>query len=72
VKTIPEDTFSKTILFNTGKSSFKSGITSQLDGMMEIFKEFPTAEFAVRGYTDSTGGAPRNLSLIFRTQSYYF
>tara|TARA_B110000240_G_scaffold197572_1_gene253258 strand:+ start:5228 stop:6577 length:1350 start_codon:yes stop_codon:yes gene_type:complete len=63
VKTIPLDTFSKTILFNTGKSSFKSGITSQLDGMMEIFKEFPTSQFAVRGYTDSTGGASRNLSL---------
>jgi outer membrane protein OmpA-like peptidoglycan-associated protein len=57
------DTFAKAILFNTGKSSFKTGITSQLDGMLALLKEFPKSEFAVRGYTDSTGGASRNLSL---------
>jgi OOP family OmpA-OmpF porin len=57
------DTFAEAILFNTGRASFKSGITKSLDGMIAIMNEFPTSEFAVRGFTDSTGSAALNLKL---------
>jgi len=57
------DTFAKNILFNTGKASFKSGVTTVLEGMLELLKEYPKSEFAVRGYTDSTGSDALNLRL---------
>ncbi|MFT5250337.1 MAG: OOP family OmpA-OmpF porin [bacterium] len=57
------DAFAKAILFNIGRASFKAGITKELDGMLAIINEFPTAEFAIRGYTDTTGSASGNLKL---------
>jgi OOP family OmpA-OmpF porin len=57
------NTFEKNILFNTGKANFKSGVTVVLEGMLELLNEYPKAEFAVRGYTDSTGSDPLNLRL---------
>jgi len=57
------DAFAKAILFNLGRASFKSGITKELDGMLSIMKEFPTSEFVVRGFTDSSGSASGNLRL---------
>ena len=57
------DTFAKAILFNSNRSSFKSGVTKQLDGMIEIMNNFPKAKFIIKGYTDSTGSAAYNLKL---------
>jgi OOP family OmpA-OmpF porin len=57
------DTFAKAILFNTGRASFKSGVSKQIDGMLAIMNEFPKAEFDIKGYTDSTGSASNNLKL---------
>ena len=57
------DTFAKSILFNTGRASFKPGITKQLDGMLVIMNKFPKANFVIKGFTDNTGGASVNLSL---------
>jgi OOP family OmpA-OmpF porin len=57
------DTFANAILFNTGRASFKSGVTEVLDGMLAIINEYPTAEFAIRGFTDTIGSASNNLKL---------
>src|SRR5690554_4521086 len=47
--------YGKTILFNTGKSTFQNVSYSALDSMVEVMKQFPNAKFAVEGHTDSTG-----------------
>ena len=47
--------FAKTILFNSGRSTFKAGVTDKLDGIVKIMNEFPKATFVVEGHTDSTG-----------------
>jgi OOP family OmpA-OmpF porin len=57
------DAFANAILFNTGRASFKLGVTNELDGMVAIMNQFPSAEFAVRGYTDTIGSASNNLKL---------
>ena len=57
------DTFAKSILFNSNRSSFKSGVSAQLDGMIEIMNKFPKANFIIKGYTDNTGSAAYNLKL---------
>ena len=57
------NTFAKAILFNTEKVSFKSGVTKELDGMLAIMNEFPTSEFVIKGYTDTTGSVSGNLKL---------
>ncbi|WKD85585.1 Outer membrane porin F [Polaribacter huanghezhanensis] len=53
----------KFILFNTGKHSFKSGVTKKLDDIIAIMNEFPKATFVVEGHTDSSGGAALNLRI---------
>lgn len=55
--------FAKQILFNSGRSSFKRGVTKQLDGIVETMNKFPKAKFAVEGYTDSSGKASTNQKL---------
>lgn len=57
------DTFAKAILFYTEKATFKPGSTEQLDGMLAIMNKFPLSEFAIRGYTDTTGSISGNLKL---------
>jgi OOP family OmpA-OmpF porin len=57
------DAFANSILFNTGRASFKEGVTGELDGMLAIMNQFPSAEFEINGYTDSTGSASNNLKL---------
>jgi OOP family OmpA-OmpF porin len=57
------DAFANAILFNTGRASFKLGVTNELDGMVAIMNQFPSAEFAIKGYTDSIGSASNNLKL---------
>jgi outer membrane protein OmpA-like peptidoglycan-associated protein len=55
--------FANAILFNTGRASFKSGATNEIDGMLAIMNQFPTAEFAIKGFTDTIGSASNNLKL---------
>lgn len=55
--------FAKTILFNSGRSTFKAGVTDKLDGIVKIMNEFPKATFVVEGHTDSTGSAKINQKL---------
>ncbi|NVK51816.1 MAG: OmpA family protein [Flavobacteriaceae bacterium] len=53
----------KHILFNTGKYSFKPGVTKKLDEIVDIMNKFPKATFVIEGHTDSTGSAPVNLRI---------
>ncbi len=57
------DAFAKSIYFNSGKSTFKPGVTKQLDGIVAIMKQFPEAKFVVEGHTDSQGAAAYNQKL---------
>ncbi|WP_445747721.1 OmpA family protein [Polaribacter sp.] len=45
----------KFILFNTGKSTFKSGVTKKLDMIFDVMDKNPKANFLIEGHTDSTG-----------------
>ena len=64
VKKINADVFANNhILFNINKSTFKPGVTKQLDGMIGTMNEFPTSEFDINGHTDNTGTAAYNLML---------
>jgi len=56
-------TYAKSILFNTGKSSFKSGVTKQLNAIVAVMNEFSKANFVIEGHTDSTGGAATNAKI---------
>jgi outer membrane protein OmpA-like peptidoglycan-associated protein len=53
----------KSILFNSGRSSFKAGVAKDLDAIVVIMNEFPKATFAIGGHTDSTGSAKINAKL---------
>ncbi len=53
----------KSILFNVGKASFKSGVTEKLDAILDIINQFPKATFSIEGHADNTGGAALNLRL---------
>ena len=43
------------ILFNTGKSTFKTGVSAKLDLIAEVMMTYNKATFSVDGHTDSTG-----------------
>ena len=47
--------YGKTILFNTGKSTFQEQSFTVLDNMANVMKQFPNAKFAIEGHTDNTG-----------------
>ncbi|ARV07315.1 cell envelope biogenesis protein OmpA [Polaribacter sp. SA4-10] len=57
------NTFAEAILFNLESASFQRGVTKVLDGMLAIINEYPSAEFAIRGYTDTSGSVSGNLKL---------
>lgn len=57
------DGYAKTILFNSGKSSFQKQTLPVLKSISDILKENPTAKFTVSGHTDSTGSAASNMVL---------
>ena len=48
------------ILFDFDSTSFKSGVTEQLDAISEIMNKFPDAKFTIEGHTDSLGGKALN------------
>ena len=47
--------YAKTILFNTGKATFKEQTYPILQAMVSILKEYPTSNFSIEGHTDSDG-----------------
>lgn len=47
--------YGKTILFNTGKSTFQEQSFAVLDNMARVMNQFPNAKFAIEGHTDNTG-----------------
>ncbi|MFT5761433.1 MAG: OOP family OmpA-OmpF porin [Polaribacter sp.] len=53
----------KSILFNSGMASFLPKVSDYLDAIVATMNEFPKANFAVGGYTDSTGSAKINSRL---------
>ncbi|MGB3607878.1 MAG: OmpA family protein [Psychroserpens sp.] len=58
--------YARTILFDTGKASFKQESMEVLGAMTAIFKEYPQADFLINGHTDSVGGAKTNQLLSER------
>lgn len=59
-------TFARTILFNTGKTSFKPGVVETLNGIAKIMGDYPKANFVIEGHTDSQGRNSTNMSLSSR------
>lgn len=55
--------YSKTILFDTGRSSIKKESLATLDAIAEIMKKYPNATFSVDGHTDSVGRDETNQKL---------
>ncbi|WP_418264283.1 OmpA family protein [Flavobacterium faecale] len=55
--------YGKTILFDSGKSSFKSQSYTVLQSITKILKEYPNSNFMVEGHTDSDGSNELNQTL---------
>jgi len=55
-----------TILFDTGKATFKKETDPVLKAMTAIFKEYPKASFTIEGHTDSVGSEKSNQLLSER------
>ena len=61
--------FAKTILFNSGRASFKAPYAKKLDGIVTIMQEFSKATFVIEGHTDSTGSKSLNDKLSAKRAS---
>jgi outer membrane protein OmpA-like peptidoglycan-associated protein len=57
------NTYAKTILFDTGKSSIKTESAKVLGDIIDILNEYPESKFTVEGHTDSVGSDELNLRL---------
>jgi len=55
--------YAKTIKFNTGKFSFKQGISNTLDKIAQVMNKHKEINFEIDGYTDSSGNKAKNLKL---------
>ncbi len=55
--------YSKTILFDLGKSSIRKESYDALDSISEIMNEYPQTVFHIEGHTDSQGSDSFNLKL---------
>ena len=55
--------YAKTILFDSGKSSFLIQTLPVLESITNILKEYPDAKFSIEGHTDSDGSNESNLLL---------
>ncbi|WP_306351901.1 OmpA family protein [Flavobacterium sp. '19STA2R22 D10 B1'] len=55
--------YSKTILFDTGRASIKKDSFETLNSIAMIMNEYPSANFRIEGYTDSTGSLATNTRL---------
>ncbi|WP_353777215.1 OmpA family protein [Winogradskyella sp. 3972H.M.0a.05] len=60
------NSYARTILFDTGRASFKKETDKVLQAMVAIFKEYPKASFDIEGHTDSVGSAKSNQLLSER------
>jgi outer membrane protein OmpA-like peptidoglycan-associated protein len=60
------NSYARTILFDTGKSTFKKETAPVLEAMTAIFKEYPKADFTIEGHTDSVGSNKSNQLLSER------
>ncbi|MBA6157089.1 OmpA family protein [Tenacibaculum sp. S7007] len=58
--------FARAIYFNSGRSTFRTGVTGKLDLIAGIMKEYPKANFSIQGHTDSQGPAASNMRLSER------
>src|SRR5690606_6516914 len=47
--------YGKTILFNTGKSTFQEQSYAVLDNMAKVMNQFPNVKLVIEGQTDSIG-----------------
>ncbi|MCB0439714.1 MAG: OmpA family protein [Mangrovimonas sp.] len=52
--------YSKTILFDTGKSTIRKESYAVLQSIVDIMKEYPTTSFVIEGHTDSVGSDSNN------------
>ena len=55
--------YAKTILFDSGKSSFQKKTYPVLEAITSILKEYPYSNFSVEGHTDSDGTDVSNQTL---------
>ena len=55
--------YSKTILFDIGKSTIRKESYAALQNIVDVMKEYPNAKFHVEGHTDSTGSLQLNMRL---------
>ena len=55
--------YGKTILFDSGKSTFKTQSYTVLQSIADILKEYPNSNFMVEGHTDSDGSNQLNQTL---------
>lgn len=55
--------YAKTILFNSGKATFKAETFPVLQNIAAILKIYPTAKFMIEGHTDSDGSNALNQTL---------
>ena len=55
--------YAKTILFNSGKSSFQQQTYPVLQSIIAILKEYPSSNFSIEGHTDSDGSDAYNQKL---------
>ncbi|WP_237276881.1 OmpA family protein [Tenacibaculum ovolyticum] len=58
--------FARAIYFNSGRTTFKAGVTDNLNRIAAIMKEYSKANFSVQGHTDSQGRASNNKKLSER------
>ncbi|HCQ11747.1 OmpA family protein, partial [Flavobacterium sp.] len=55
--------YAKTILFDSGKSSFQKQTYPVLEAITAILKEYPNSKFSIEGHTDSDGSDVSNQTL---------
>lgn len=60
------NSYARTILFDTGKSSFKEQTKEVLKNITAILKEYPDSNFTIEGHTDSVGSKSSNQKLSER------
>ncbi|WP_179337418.1 OmpA family protein [Winogradskyella ludwigii] len=60
------NSYSRSILFNSGRATFQKQTDQVLQSMVAIFKEYPRANFSLEGHTDSDGSKSMNQALSDR------
>ncbi len=60
------DKYAKSIYFNSGKATFRPGVTEMLDMIVEVLKEYKDSKFSIEGHTDSQGSEVTNQKLSER------